>query len=121
MALKPARILREEADEEQRQALAAAERFATWARKNLSASRVILFGSRARRDWHRRSDCDILVVSEEFAGIPVYRRPLYKDLDRAWDGPVSLNPVCHTAAEFERSRSAGHIAAMALAEGGRDL
>jgi predicted nucleotidyltransferase len=121
MTLKRAAVLRNEAVAEHRQTLDAASRFAAWARANLNASRVILFGSRARTDWHWRSDCDILIVSEEFAAIPVFKRPLYKDLDQAWDGPVSLNPVCHTAAEFERSRAAGHIAAMALAEGGRDI
>jgi predicted nucleotidyltransferase len=121
MALRPARVLREEAFEEQRLTLEAAERFAGWARDHLNASRIILFGSRARKDWHRHSDCDILIVSEEFEGIPMYRRPLYKDLDLAWDGPVSINAVCHTAAEFQRSVEGGYIAAMALSEGGRDI
>jgi predicted nucleotidyltransferase len=121
MALKPARVLRHEAEQEQAEALLAAARFADWARTNLNASRVILFGSRARKDWHRHSDCDILIVSEEFAGIPPQSRPLYKDLDLAWDGPVGLSPICHTAEEFSRSCEAGFIAAMALAEGGRDI
>jgi predicted nucleotidyltransferase len=121
MPLKLARILREEAFEEQRLTLEAAFRFADWARENLGASRVILFGSRSRDDWHRHSDCDILIVSEEFDGMPVFRRPLHQDLDRAWDGPVSLSVVCHTSEEFERSKAGGYIAAMALAEGGRDI
>lgn len=119
--LKPARVLRQEAEEEQRRTLDAAHRFADWARANLGASRVILFGSRARNDWHRHSDCDILIVSEAFEGIPREQRPVHKDLRLAWDGPVALNAICHTPEEFQRSRESSSIAAMALAEGGRDI
>lgn len=121
MPLKLARVLRQEAEEEQRQTIEAALRFADWARANLGASRVILFGSRARNDWHRHSDCDILIVSEQFEGIPRERRPLHEDLRSAWDGPVALNAICHTPEEFERSLESGSIAAMALADGGRDI
>jgi predicted nucleotidyltransferase len=31
---------------------------------------VILFGSRARGDWLKTSDIDLLVLSEDFAGLP---------------------------------------------------
>lgn len=119
MVLKPAAILKAEALAEHEATMEAARRFARRCVDELAASQVYLFGSRARGDWHRGSDCDVLVVSERFAGVHPFERPLMVyDL---WDGPVSVEPFCATREEFERGVERGGLAAMALAGGALPL
>ena len=115
MALKPAAVLRSEAEEEQAATMVAAREFACRAVAEANASAVYLFGSRANRRAHRGSDCDLLVVSPLFAGVPAPGRPLL--VDRLWNGPVGADLVCVTPAEFETSKHRVTLVAMALADG----
>lgn len=117
MGLKPAAILKAEAIAEHAAAMEAAGRFAERCRVAFGASQVYLFGSRARGDWHRGSDCDVLVVSEAFEGQPMWSRPVL--MYQMWDGPngVSIEPVCVTAAEFEDARDRGGLVSYAIADG----
>lgn len=117
MVLKPAAILKSEAREEHKATLAAARRFAQRCRDEFGACQVYLFGSRARDDWHRGSDCDVFVISESFSGTPLFSRPV--PLYLMWDGPagVGIEPVCLTPQEFEDARDKGGLVTYALADG----
>ena len=99
--------------------LAAANRLAERVRSELTAESVLLFGSRARNDWLADSDCDMIVVSDAFAGLPFGDR--WNAINDRWDGPVDLEPIGVTPAEFAVARDGGGIVAMALADGAREL
>ena len=113
--LKPPAILRAEADEEHGQALAAVRQLARRCAAELAATSVLLFGSRARANWHRSSDCDVIVVSDAFAGMSFSGR--WNAIYERWSGGVDLNPIGMTAAEFELGKDGAGIVAMALADG----
>lgn len=97
----------------------AARRLADRAVSELGATRVLLFGSRARDDWRRGSDCDIIAVSTHFEAMDLWQR--YYSLYDRWDGPVDIEPVALTPAEFERSAARSGIAALALGHGAIEL
>ena len=40
----------------------------------IGVSKIILYGSYARGDWHEWSDIDLIVVSEDFAGMGYWER-----------------------------------------------
>ncbi|MFN0146867.1 MAG: nucleotidyltransferase domain-containing protein, partial [Dehalococcoidia bacterium] len=115
MALKPVAVARAEADAEQRETLAAVRRLAGRCRDELGATQVYLYGSRARDDWHRGSDCDVLVLSARFSGMKLWES--WQLIEPLWDGPVSLQPVGLTPDEFENARGKGGLVDMALADG----
>ncbi len=115
MVLRTAAVARAEAEAEQREALLAARRLATRCRDELGATQVYLYGSRARDDWHMESDCDVMVLSEGFAGLK--RWESWQLIEPLWDGPVSLQPLGLTPDEFENARGKGGLVDMALADG----
>ncbi len=62
--------------------------------------RVIFFGSRARGDFNKDSDFDIIAISKNFKDVKWHRRPLEIYLN--WDYGYSLEVLCYTPEEFER-------------------
>ncbi|MFN0095225.1 MAG: nucleotidyltransferase domain-containing protein [Dehalococcoidia bacterium] len=100
---------------EQQSALEAASRLAECVHRELSATAVYLFGSRARTDWHRGSDLDLIVVSDRFAGLKPWESWLL--IEPFWDGPVDLQPCGLTPAQFEQAKGKGGLVDMAIADG----
>ncbi len=117
--LTPPAELKRAALAEHQATLEAARRLAARAVSELGASRVLLFGSRARDDWRRGSDCDVIAVSTRFETMDRIDR--YNAVYDLWDGPVDIEPVALTPAEFDRSAAGTGIAAMALDGGVIDL
>ncbi|MGI8925528.1 MAG: nucleotidyltransferase domain-containing protein [Tepidiformaceae bacterium] len=113
--LKPAAVLKAEAEEEHRLVLEAARRFADRVVAEFGAEAVYLFGSRARNDWHRGSDCDVIVVASCFEGTVSFERPV--KMYRLWDGPGGIEPVVVTPAEFENAKGKRGLIDMALQSG----
>lgn len=77
---------------------------------------VILFGSHARGDALRdRSDLDLIIVSQEFAGIPFLERG-FRIL---WSlkTPLPLDLLCYTPEEFQRKREEIGVVRTACEEG----
>jgi predicted nucleotidyltransferase len=77
---------------------------------------VILFGSRARGDALRdRSDLDLLIVSEAFAGMPFLERA-YRVI---WSlqTPFPIEVLCYTPEEFTRKKQELGIVQIACREG----
>ena len=63
-----------------------------------------VFGSRVRGDYLHRSDLDVIIVDDRFAGIPFLKRGL--DLLAEW--PCSLPELelfCYTPTEFSRGNT----------------
>ncbi len=69
-----------------------------------SPEKVILFGSRARGDFTKDSDYDIIVVSKDFQKIDFYERAvaLYH-LKRGT--PAAMDIICLTPEEFEHKKT----------------
>jgi predicted nucleotidyltransferase len=92
-------------------------RFAAQLRVDIGATRVLLFGSRARGNaWHA-SDYDFIVVSPQFAGIDRPLRGL--DLWELWrrvGGKDPIDTICVSPEEFDRSSAQGGIIADVLPE-----
>lgn len=96
---------------------AALTRFAMQLREELGASRVLLFGSRARGQERADSDYDLIIVSPMFDGVESMRRAT--GLRQAWygvggHGPMDL--VCLTPEEFDSARRRISLVAAVLPE-----
>lgn len=76
---------------------------------------AILFGSRARGDWLKESDWDLLLVSRDFEGIPFPER--IRRVLALWSGPVDLEVLCYTPQEFSRKRKQIGVVRTATREG----
>lgn len=76
---------------------------------------ILLFGSRARGTNLLTSDADVVVVTEAFGGMREDERMV--SVLEAWEGPVSLQPLCYTPEEFEERRRLITITAIAAREG----
>lgn len=84
--------------------------------KRLYQPRVfILFGSRARGESLLGSDYDVLIVSEKFEGVPFTDRltPIHK----LWRLMESLECICLTPREYDKSKSMISLIPKAVAEG----
>lgn len=79
------------------------EAFVAGIKERYRPEKVLLFGSRARREASPDSDYDLLVVSSSFEGTPLTDRAtaIYK----VWPLWAGLDCLCLTPAEFERSRN----------------
>lgn len=78
---------------------------------------VIVFGSQVRGDALRdRSDLDLTVVSQEFAGMP-FLRPAG---EVPWTLRASFAPdvLCYTPEEFRRKREELGVVRIAAEQGG---
>lgn len=63
-----------------------------------------VFGSRVRGDYLHRSDLDVIVVDDRYAGVPFLQRGL--DLLAEWPGSLpELELFCYTPAEFARGNT----------------
>lgn len=77
--------------------------------------RAILFGSRARGDYLKESDIDLILVSPDFQGIPFPDRPT--PFYSFWKGSPGLELLCYTPEEFARKKEHIGLVADALQEG----
>lgn len=72
-------------------------------RKRYAGASLYLFGSRARGDFLKHSDYDVIIVSDKFEGTNFIRRMI--DMQRYWDGRELLEALCYTRQEFEKLRN----------------
>lgn len=66
----------------------------------ISLSKLILFGSRARGDFGKDSDFDLIIVSDDFEGIRSYKRGARLRAD--WGYEYSVDMLCLTQNEFNK-------------------
>ena len=66
--------------------------------KSFDPERIILFGSRARRDWDEESDFDLIVVYRTAKPFLDRLRELYL----SWNIPKGVDILAYTPEEFER-------------------
>nr|HID13828.1 nucleotidyltransferase domain-containing protein [Anaerolineae bacterium] len=83
--------------------------------KEYRLEKAILFGSRARGDHLKHSDVDLLLVSDDFTGIPFPDRP--SKLYRYWEGGLPLEMLCYTVSEFGKKKKMIGLVQDAVQEG----
>ncbi|MCS7094157.1 MAG: nucleotidyltransferase domain-containing protein [Candidatus Aenigmarchaeota archaeon] len=83
--------------------------------KNIEPELVILFGSRARGDYLKSSDYDLIIVSKHFSNLD-FRERIIK-IYELLDDPTNLDVLCYTPEEFEEKRKEIGIVRKALEEG----
>lgn len=76
---------------------------------------VILFGSRARDDYLKESDFDIIVVSSSFKGVHFLDRLAM--LFELWDYDYDLDILAYTPEEYEEKKGKIGVVNEALKEG----
>lgn len=91
------------------------ERFIRRVNRAYKLNRAILFGSRARGDYLKHSDYDIVLVSENFAGIPFTDR--ISSVYRFWTLDDAVEPLCYTPEEFSKKAGEIGVVRVALREG----
>jgi len=86
--------------------------------EHIRIQHLILFGSRARGDPEPESDYDLIVVSEDFDGVPFLKRPLpcYEEWDYA-SLSNGADILCYTPAEYEQKLRGINVVATAAKEG----
>ncbi len=83
--------------------------------KQFSPKKIILFGSRARKDNLVYSDIDLVIVSDKFKNIKWPRR--LGSVAKLWRGLIVLEPLCYTLEEFNEKRNQIGIVKRAVEEG----
>jgi predicted nucleotidyltransferase len=81
--------------------------------KAFNPERIILFGSRARRDWDEESDFDLIVVYHTAKPFLDRLRELYL----SWNIPKGVDILAYTPQEFERMVGENSFVRDAVAEG----
>jgi len=92
-----------------------AKQFSRGIRKRFKIDRIILFGSRARGEHLLKSDFDFIIVSEDFRGIPFYKR--MAEMLNYWHWSEDLEPLCYTPEEFEKKKRETVMIRYAVREG----
>ncbi|RLI73498.1 nucleotidyltransferase [Archaeoglobales archaeon] len=77
--------------------------------------KIILFGSRARDNFLKNSDYDVIVVSDKFKGIHFLDR--MKLIYEFWNKMEHLDVLCYTVEEFKRKEKEIGTVSKALEEG----
>ena len=83
--------------------------------KSIKVDKLILYGSRAKGNFHRYSDFDLLIVSPDFKGIPWYKRPAKFYL--MWKEDYPLEILCYTPDEVKKRVDRIGIVSEAFKEG----
>lgn len=81
----------------------------------VAIDKMVLFGSRARGDFGRNSDFDLIVISDDFEGEKSFRRAI--GFREYWDIDSPVDFVCLTNDEFNAKKNEIGIISEALKEG----
>ncbi len=83
--------------------------------RKIKLDRLILFGSRARKDARIDSDFDLIIVSKNFEGQKSFKRPI--KFYAEWDSDYDTDIICLTPRELEIKKKQIGIIKNAIKEG----
>jgi len=92
-----------------------AQQFVRKIRKQFSPSKIILFGSRARRDFFEYSDYDFIIVAPAFEGMHWLDR-ISKIMEH-WNSDKPIDVLPYTQKEFELKKKWSSTVKAAVNEG----
>lgn len=84
-------------------------------KKELSPSKVLIFGSRVRGEASEDSDIDVIIVSDFFKGIKFIKRMAV--VLKKFRFSKHVDYICYTQEEFEKNQNASVIVKAASTEG----
>lgn len=84
-------------------------------KSRFGAEKIILFGSRARKDHLIDSDIDLIIISKKFQGMNWVKR--VESVAKSWKGYVDVEPLCYTPEEFKEKAGQIGIVRQAVKEG----
>lgn len=85
-------------------------------RKEFRIEKAIFFGSRARGDYFKNSDYDIIFVSPDFKGL-FFTKRIAKMYGFWKHFPLEIEPICYTPEEFKKKSKEHGIVRTAIKEG----
>ena len=83
--------------------------------KVIKIEKMIMIGSRARGDYFKHSDIDVIIVSDDFKGMKFPDRMSF--IYKFWDEEEFLMPFCYTTEEFEKWKDRKYLLKKGLCEG----
>lgn len=83
--------------------------------KRLEPEKIILFGSRARKDNLEESDVDLLIISKKFEGVEFRERVI--QAYGQWNKKQNLDIICYTPEELKKRMNQMGIVQQAIKEG----
>jgi predicted nucleotidyltransferase len=89
--------------------------FVAKVKRKYRVEKAIFFGSRVRGESLKYSDVDIILVSDDFRGIPFPERA--SKVYDFWPGGLPLEVLCYTTEEFEKKKRMVGIVSDAVREG----
>lgn len=95
--------------------LKAVKKFKEKVRPVCDIKKLILFGSFARGDYHKWSDIDMIIVSEDFGNLKKVQRPVR--LYDYWTSDYPVDFLCYTPEEFNKLKNRITIVREAVKEG----
>ncbi len=84
-------------------------------KKEMSPSKIVIFGSRVRGEATEESDIDVIIVSDFFKGIKFVRRMAL--VLKTFHFTKHVDFICYTPDEFEKIQNGSVIIKSALTEG----
>lgn len=90
-------------------------KFIEGVRKRFRHARILLFGSRARGDYLRESDYDLLIISKDFESLDFRERII--EVYKLLEDPLNVEVICLTPKEFEARKNELSIIGVVAKEG----
>ncbi|MFH1256581.1 MAG: nucleotidyltransferase domain-containing protein [Candidatus Diapherotrites archaeon] len=85
-------------------------------KKKYNIQKAVFFGSRARGDYFKDSDYDIILVSPDFEG-KFFTKRISEMYDYWKYYPLEIEPICYTPKEFEVKAKEHGMVRAAIKEG----
>ncbi len=83
--------------------------------EEIKIENIILFGSRAGRNFNEESDVDLIIVSSYFEGMNFFERA--SKMYDYWEMDIPVDFLCYTPKEFNKLKKGITIVSEALREG----
>ena len=75
--------------------------------KDINVEKIILFGSRAKKDFDKQSDVDLIIVSEDFEEMNFFERALVKKISGSNKNvsKIDIEVIHNFVRLFEKNRN----------------
>ncbi len=83
--------------------------------RDVSVDKMVFFGSRARGDFKKESDIDLIIVSKDFENRNFLKRAV--GMHKYWELDYPVDFICYSTNEFESLKKRISIVSHALKEG----
>lgn len=82
---------------------------------DFKVKKILLFGSRATKNFREDSDVDLIIISDNFENMNFFERG--SKMYDYWELDLPVDFICYTSKEFEKLKKGITIAREAVKEG----